>query len=191
MAEAARVRATIDDLMPLIERGEPFELVDGEIVRKASPDPVHGGTQAKLTELLGPLNRKPGPRGPGGWWIMTEVDTRYALTSEVFRHDAQGYRRDLHPERPTGFPVSAVPQWVCEILSASNARVDLVKKQRSLHAHRVGHYWVIDPAHETLTVLRWHEEAYLSVLTAGRGDAVRAEPFAEVEISIDDLLGYE
>ncbi len=160
-------------------------------MRKASPDPAHGASQAKLAEALGAFNRKPGPRGPGGWWIMTEVDTRYPLTGEVFRHDAQGYRRDLHPDRPRGFPVDAVPQWVCEILSSSNARIDLVKKQRSLHTHRVGHYWVLDPAHETLTVLRWHEEAYLSVLTAGRGDVVRAEPFSAVEISIDDLLGYE
>ena len=178
--------------MPLIMSGEPVELVDGELVRKASPDPAHGGAQAKLAWQLGPVNRKTGgPRGPGGWWIMTEVDTRYALTSEVFRHDAQGYRRDVHPDRPTGFPVDAVPQWACEILSSSNARIDLIKKQRTLHAHRVGHYWVIDPAHETLTVLRWHEEAYLSVLTAGRGDVVRAEPFGEIEVSIDELLGYD
>ena len=192
MAEPARRRATLDELMPLITNGEPFELVDGELLRKAAPDAVHGGAQAKITEQLGPMNRRPGgSRGPGGWWIMTEVDTRYALTGEVFRHDVQGYRRDRHPERPRGFPVDLVPQWACEILSSSNARVDLVKKQRSLHTHEVGHYWIVDPAHETLTVLRWHEEAYLSVLTAGRGDVVRAEPFGEVEISIDDLLGYE
>ncbi len=178
--------------MPLIEREEPFELVDGEIVQKASPTPAHGGSQAKLGALLDPINRKPGgPRGPGGWWIMTEVDTLYRLTGEVFRHDAQGYRRDVHAERPSGFPVDAVPEWACEILSPTTARIDLVKKQRTLHTHRVRHYWVIDPEHETLAVLRWHEEAYLSVLTAGRGDIVRAEPFAELEISIDDLLGYD
>ncbi len=192
MGEPARRRATIEDLIPLVASGQAFELVDGELVRKASPDAVHGGAQAKLGELLGPINRKTGgPRGPGGWWIMTEVDTHYPLSGEVFRHDAQGYRRELHPERPRGFPLAVVPQWACEILSSSNARVDLVKKQRTLHAHRVGHYWVLDPAHETLTVLRWHEEAYLSVLTAARGDVVRAEPFAEIETSIDDLLGYE
>lgn len=178
--------------MPLITKGEPFELVDGEIVQKASPTPEHGSSQAKLSAQLDPVNRKPGgPRGPGGWWIMTEVDTLYGLTGEVFRHDAQGYRRDKNPVRPSGFPTEVVPAWACEILSPSNARVDLVKKQRTLHTHRVGHYWVIDPAHETLTVLRWHDEAYLSVLTAGRGDVVRAEPFGEIDFSIDDLLGYE
>jgi len=178
--------------MPLIEKELPFELVDGEIVEKASPTSAHGTSQTKLGAILDPINRKPGgPRGPGGWWIMTEVDTRYRLTGEVFRHDAQGYRRDAHAERPTGWPVDVVPEWACEILSPTTARIDLVKKQRSLHTHRVRHYWVIDPEHETLTVLRWHEEAYLSVLTAGRGDVVRAEPFAEIEVSIDDLLGYE
>jgi Uma2 family endonuclease len=109
----------------------------------------------------------------------------------VFRHDAQGYRRDLHPARPGGFPVDAAPQWVCEILSSSNARIDLVKKQRTLHAHEVPHYWIVDPAHQTLTVLRWHSEAYLQILTAGRGDVVSPEPFTGLELSLDDLFGYE
>lgn len=66
-----------------------------------------------------------------------------------------------------------------------------MKKQRTLHAHRVEHYWIIDPAHQTLTVLRWHPEAYLVVLTAGRGDEVEAEAFAGVALSIDDLFGLE
>lgn len=77
MGHPAPRRATIADLLPLLERDEPVELVDGELLPKAAPDPAHGGSQAKLGEALGPFNRRPGgPRGPGGWWIMTEVDTR-------------------------------------------------------------------------------------------------------------------
>lgn len=96
------------------------ELVDGALVDKPGGDAAHGHGQAKVSELLGPFNRRPGgSRGPGGWWIMTEVDTRYPRTGEQFRHDVQGYRREVHPERPTGFPLDVVPQWACEILSAS------------------------------------------------------------------------
>lgn len=109
----------------------------------------------------------------------------------MFRHDAQGYRRDLWPDRPAGVPVDAVPQWVCEILSPSDAQIDLVKKQRTLHAHEVPRYWIVDPSHQTLTVLRWHPEAYLQILTAGRGEVVTPEPCAGLALSIDDLLGYE
>lgn len=183
-------RVTLEEFLPLVANGEPFELVDGELVRKANPTPEHGYDQAKIVESLGPMNRRTGgPRGPGGWWIMTEVDTHYAKTGEVFRHDIQGYRRDLHPERPTGCPCPHVPQWACEVLSPGSTRIDWIKKQRTLHAHAVPHYWVLDPREQTLTVLRHHPDAYLVVLTAQRGDVVRAEPFGEIELELDELLG--
>ena len=190
MGERSTRRITVDEFLPQIAQGERFELVDGEIIRKADPTPDHGLDQAKLVASLGPLNRRAGgPRGPGGWWIMTEVDTLYAKTGEVFRHDAQGYRRDLHPECPSGFPCLHVPQWACEVLSPGSARIDWMKKQRTLHAHGVPHYWLLDPREQTLTVLRHHPDAYLVVLVAQRGDVVRAEPFGEIEIENDELLG--
>ena len=67
----------------------------------------------------------------------------------------------------------------------------MVKKQRTLHQHGVPHYWILDPEHETLTVLRWAETAYLRVLDAGIGDVVRPEPFGDVEISVAELFGRE
>jgi Uma2 family endonuclease len=127
----------------------------------------------------------------GGWWIMSEVDVLYPKTTEVFRSDVIGYRRDRHDKCPEGHPVEARPEWVCEILSPSTARYDLVQKQRTLHLHQVPHYWIVDPEHSTLTVLRWSETAYLRVLDAGIGDVVRAEPFEEVEIDIAELFGQE
>jgi Uma2 family endonuclease len=181
---------SVEQFLPLIANGEPYELVHGEVVRKANPLPEHGAAQGKLLAGLDAFNRRVGgPRGPGGWWLMTEVDTVYAKTSEVFRHDAQGYRRDLHPERPTGFPCPHVPQWACEVVSPGNSRVDWIRKQRTLHAHQVPHYWLLDPREETLTVLRYHPDAYLVALTAQRGETVRAEPFGDIEIEMDELLG--
>ncbi len=183
-------RVTIAEFLPLIASGEPLELVDGEVVRKANPLPDHGSAQSKLSAILDPYSRRAGgPRGPGGWWILTEVDVGYSLTGEVFRHDVSGYRRDVHPERPSGFPCPDVPQWACEILSPGSTRTDWIKKQRTLHAHGVAHYWLVDPREGTLTVLRHHPDAYLVIVTAERGETVRAEPFGEVELEMDELLG--
>jgi Uma2 family endonuclease len=192
MAHPATRRVTVAEFLPLVANEEQLELVDGVVEKRAAPQPSHGLAQGKLTAVLDPYNRRPGgPRGPGGWWLMTEVDTLYARTEEVFRHDAQGYRLDLHSEMPTGFPCPVVPEWVCEILSPGSARVDWMKKQRTLHAHRVPHYWVIDPAAGLLTVLRHSPEGYVLALTAGKGDVVRAEPFDGIELAVGDLLGEE
>jgi Uma2 family endonuclease len=193
MNEPARRRATLEDLAILRDRGEAVELIDGEIVHKAMPKTEHGGAQITLGALLYPFMRKPGgPRGgPGGWWIVSEVDIWYPHTGEVFRHDVSGFRRERFPVRPTGLPVRERPDWACEILSPSTARNDIVKKQRTLHAHEVPYYWLLNPEHETLTVLRHGPDAYVNILNAGIEDIVRAEPFDAIELDVGELFGHE
>jgi Uma2 family endonuclease len=66
-----------------------------------------------------------------------------------------------------------LPEWTCELLSSSNKRIDLIQKKRIYHAHRVAHYWIVDPDLETLTVHRWHADGYLDVLPAERGQRLR------------------
>src|SRR5690606_32234684 len=89
-------------LLALSARGERVELVSGEIVRPTSPSPEHGVAQAGLMEVLAPFRRRSGGgSGPGGWWLMTEVEVAYT-GGDVYRHDAVGGRRDRHAERPEG-----------------------------------------------------------------------------------------
>jgi Uma2 family endonuclease len=183
--------ATYEDLARLRDEGRAVELIDGVIVEKAAPTAEHGSAQMKLGALLDPMHRRMGgPGGPGGWWLMTEVEVRYR-SGDVYRHDALGFRRELHPERPRGLPLDVRPDWVCEILSTSTARNDLVKKQRTLHHEKVPYYWLIDPQYETLSVLRWNETAYLKILDAGVDEVVRAEPFETIQIAIAELFGRE
>jgi len=180
--------ATMAELARLRDAGRAVEIVDGEIVEKAMPSPEHGSAQAALAFLLGPFRGGGGPERPGGWWLMTEVEVLYELDRQVYRHDAVGFRRDRHPSRPAGLPVTARPDWACEVLSTSTARVDTVKKQRVLHRHQVPHYWLVDPERETLTVLRWGADGYTNVLNAEVGEVVRAEPFESIEIAIEELF---
>src|SRR5690349_10694166 len=106
----SKVRATLEDLRRLVEQGLAVELIDGEIVPKASPTGRHGQGQAKLAEVLGPFHRRAGgPRGPGGWWILLETEVVYGKTEEVFRSDAIGLRRESHPEVPAEWPMRARP----------------------------------------------------------------------------------
>ncbi len=184
--------ATLDELAYLRDQGHVVELIDGEIVYKAMPTPAHGSAQSIVTGMLHGFNRRGGgPKSPGGWWIMTEVEILYPKTTEVFRHDIVGFRRDLHPTRPDEMPVRTRPDWACEILSPSTARNDVVKKQRTLHAHGVPHYWLVDPSNLLLSVLRWEPDQYRHALDAGVGDVVRAEPFDAIELDVGEIFGIE
>lgn len=70
------------------------------------------------------------------------------------------------PECPSGRPVRIRPDWVCEILSPSNEKRDLVDKMRTLHASAVPHYWVLNTEEKVLVVHRHSAAGYVVVLTA-------------------------
>lgn len=188
MSSAAPLRrATLEDFFAMPEDERFHELLDGVIVQKATPSFEHGDAQGAISHLLFPFRRPPGGPGPRGWWIGTEIEVQ--LAEHVCRPDVTGWRRERVPERPRGSPVRHVPDWTCEILSSSNKRIDLVRKKRLYHAHRVAHYWIVDPDLEILTVHRWHADGYLDVLAAERGQRVRAEPFDQIELSVGVLFG--
>ena len=120
--------------------------------------------------------------------MVTEVEVELEA-HEVYRPDVAGWRRDRLPELPDRAPMTVRPDWVCEILSASNARNDLVKKMRAYQRAELPHYWVVDPQAETLTVYRWTADGFLLVLAAERSERVRAEPFDAIELFVGALFG--
>jgi Uma2 family endonuclease len=189
MANAAKKLSTASDLAALGDA--QVEVVNGNVVEKAAPTAEHGDAQSFLAALIKlPFQRKPGSGGPGGWWILTEVEVEFE-THEVYRPDIAGWKRERVAERPKGRPIRTRPDWVCEVLSPSTAKNDLVDKLRTLHRCQVPHYWIADPEHETLTVLRWTPDGYLTALTAKRGDRVRAEPFEAIELDVGMVFGDE
>ena len=90
---------------------------------------------------------------------------------------------------PSGTLVTAIPDWICEIVSPSNASNDTVKKMRVYHQAKVSHYWLMSPMEQTLQVYRWTQGGFLLVLSAEREEKVRAEPFDGVEMPIGVFFG--
>lgn len=189
MTSAAKRHATVEDFLAIPEAERFHELVDGEIIRKADPTGEHGDSQSWVAGWLKlPFQRPPGRGGPGGWWIETEVEVQLA-TGDVVRPDVTGWRRDRVPERPVGSPAEHRTDWICEVLSPSNASHDRVRKLGLYHRVEVPHYWIADPREESLTVMRWSPDGYVTVLAARRGETVRAEPFDAIEIEVGTLFG--
>lgn len=152
------------------------EVIHGTIVEKPSPSAEHGGSQFAFGLVLGRrFQRRPGGRWPGGWWFGTEIEVEYE-THEIYLHDVVGWRRTTVPERPSGRPVRTRPDWVCEILSPSNAKRDVVDKFKVLHASEVPYYWIADPVERTLIVHRWESRGYLTILIRPVRRVLRARP---------------
>jgi Uma2 family endonuclease len=181
---------TVADLYAIPEDQRFHELIAGEIVPKAAPSGEHGTAQARLGAAIGAFDRRPAADGPGGWWLAIDVDVMFS-DHELYRPDLVGWRRDLVPDRPRGMPVSIRPDWVCEVMSPSNARQDRFVKLNAYHRFEVPHYWMIDPAEETLSIYRQTADGYLLVLAADAEQRVRAEPFDAIEIFVGALFGRD
>ena len=190
-ADEHQPRATAADLLAIPEHERFHEIIGGHLMRKAMPSGPHGLGQSQIvSQIGGPYNRRPGGRGPGGWWILTEVEVELE-PHEIYRPDVVGWRREHLPELPREPPIQVRPDWICEVLSRANARNDLVKKMRVYHRVGVPHYWIVDPDRETLSVHRWTPDGYLMALMAEPGNRVQAEPFGEVLLDVGALFGSE
>ncbi len=188
MGESSKRQAGPEDFFAIPEEQRFHELIDGELIEKAAPTGEHGGAQAGIVAaVLPPFQRPPGRGGPGGWWIMTEVEVR--LDAEIFRPDVAGWRRERSPERPRGTPIALRPDFVCEVVSDHNAKNDTVKKLRLYQRAGIPYYWLVDPRDGTLTVMRWSDAGYVTRLRAERGEVVRAEPFDSIELAVGTLFG--
>lgn len=183
--------AAAEDLFAIPDDERFHEIIGGELVRKAVPSAPHGRAQLRLGGRVSrAYDRRPGGRWPGGWWFATEVEVQLE-DHEIYRPDIAGWRRDRMPAVPKEVPIRMRPDWICEVLSRSNASNDTVKKMRTYHRAGVPYYWIVDPDDQTFTVYRWTPEGYLVAVAAQRGDRVRAEPLEAIEIKVDSLFAED
>jgi hypothetical protein len=185
VTEPARRPANYDDLVALGD-GVIGEIIAGEL--HASPRPA--GRHAVAGAALGGTLVPPfhfGDGGPGGWWILFEPEIH--LGNDVLVPDFGGWRRERMPNPPQDAFIDLRPDWVCEILSPSTARLDRIRKLPAYAAASVPHVWLIDPAAKTLEVLRLESGRWLVVGLHAGDDVVRAEPFDAIEVRLGRLWG--
>jgi Uma2 family endonuclease len=153
--------ATYEDLFDLPEY-VVGEIIYGRVVTHPRPAPKHAVAYSRLGgELFSPFDR--GRGGPGGWWILDEPEIH--LDGDILVPDLAGWRRERMPKLPETAWFDLAPDWLCEILSPSTARIDRTEKLPIYAKWGVAHVWLIDPDLRTL-------EAYENV--AGRWQLIAA-----------------
>jgi Uma2 family endonuclease len=106
---------------------------------------------------------------------------------QVVVPDLAGWRRERLPAVPDVPWLSLAPDWACEVLSPSTARIDRGRKLRIYAEAGVAWLWLVDPIEQTLEVLRLREAAWtIAAVHTGR-DVVGAEPFDAIELDLGEL----
>ena len=179
----SRSPATYEDLRALPEE-VIGELVEGTLFASPRPGAAHVLAASELGGVLhGPFHG--GRGGPGGWWILFEPEIH--LGSDVLVPDLAGWRRSRLPEIPDAAFFDLAPDWVCEILSPSTAKLDLQVKLPVYARAGVAHAWIVNPAFKTLEVFRLDSSRWTLVDVFSGTDVVRAEPFEAIELDLAPL----
>ena len=182
LVDTARRRATYEDLLRVPDN-LIAEIVDGELVTSPRPASPHAQVASAINQDLGPFSRRPGgPGGPGGWWILFEPELH--LGADILVLDLAGWRRERMPVLQNVPYFELAPDWVCEVVSPSTARIDRVRKMPIYAREQVGHLWLVDPIMHTLEVYRLEDQRWVVASTHGGAESVRAEPFETVELDM-------
>jgi Uma2 family endonuclease len=125
--------------------------------------------------------------GPGGWIILDEPELHLGDPVDILVPDLAGWRRETMPELPDAPFLTLRPDWACEVLSPSTAKVDRAEKLPIYAREGVPHVWLVDPELATLEIYRLDGGSYRLVHTWRDDDVCRAEPFDAIELPLGSL----
>lgn len=175
--------ATYEDLCKIPDRFVA-QIIHGQLIVQPRPAPKHALASSSLgEEVVGPFHK--GRGGPGGWWILDEPELH--LGFDILVPDLAGWRRERLPALPDTAYFETPPDWVCEVLSPSTAKMDRVDKLGLYASHGVAHAWLVDPDARTLEAFQLENGQWLRVAALKDDDAVSVVPFDAISFKLGAL----
>jgi len=160
------------------------EIINGRVVTHPRPAPRHARAYSSIGgAIFDPFDR--GQGGPGGWWILDEPEIH--LYGDILVPDLAGWRRERMPRLPDTAWFELAPDWVCEILSPSTARLDRTEKMPLYARWGVAHLWLVDPDLRTLEAYANHDGQWLLLATLSEADPVSLPPFDAITFDLSRL----
>jgi Uma2 family endonuclease len=162
MVALAEERMTVSEFLELeVEEGYIYELIDGDIMRRTSPNLEHQDASANLHFALMSFI-KPNKLGK----IYAAPMDVYLSPTDLVVPDlvfvAAGNPATLNPNRC----IVGVPDLIIEILSKGTQSLDRGIKMRQYRAAKVAEYWIVDPRLQSIEVYEWTDSGY-ELISAG------------------------
>ena len=173
MAESAHKPATYQDVLDA-PPDKVAEVVAGELYLSPRPRARHGLASMRLGAALdGSFS---GGKGPPTSWVFI-IEPELHLGDAVLVPDVAGWLISRYPAENEDLAFfSAPPDWVCEVLSPSTARLDRLRKLPLYAAQGVRYAWLVDTEARTLEAYRNESGRWLQLGVFGDDAKVKAEP---------------
>ena len=173
---------TVDDLyaMPESERGERYELIDGELFVTPAPTWRHQTVSSNLKRVIDAhvYAQRLG-------WVRDNLGVRvsertYVIPDAVF---VSRERRAIIG----AMELDGAPDLIVEILSPNTRRRDLLTKRALFARMGVREYWLIDPDALAVTVLVLEGSSFVELLPAESG-LLTSRVLPELSVRLADLF---
>lgn len=162
------------------------EIINGQLRTQPRPGWPHILAGARLgADIEGPYGR--GRGGPGGWWVVLEPEVHFVLDTEVTVPDLAGWRKERMPSPPEGHKIQVVPDWICEIFSASTKSTDREEKMPLYARYGVRFAWLVDPKTRTLEAYELFNATWKLLGLFRDDNRVCVAPFDAIAIRLLDL----
>lgn len=174
-------KMTYDELCQLPDDGVLYELLEGELVTRASPTPAHQQVVSRLSRLFAPVeDADHGTFYPGP---IDVVFDRYnmPLPDGIFVTAA---RQDI----VTGSGVLGAPDVVMEILSPTSMERDWSQKFATYQRFGVRSYWIVDLTAQQLHRFDLVGGRYAPEVLHGPADVLTSPMFPGVFLAVSRLF---
>ena len=161
------------------------ELIGGVLHELPMTSFGHGHIAGCILAALWPVYQVGSRRGGGGWWLQPENDF-VARGREVFRPDLLGWRKAQFPQPPPQQRARVVPDWVCEIMSPSTRRHDLITKRDAYARIGVRYRSYVDPDIRVLQTFELSRGRWIETGAYAEDDVAHAAPFQAAALPMAD-----
>lgn len=188
MSQARRI-ATYADIEAL-PRHVTGQIIAGQLYAHPRPRSRHARASSNLGALLMSIwnHDTHGPDDPGGWVLLDEPELH--LGADVLVPDIAGWRLERAQWSDDAAYIDIVPDWVCEVLSASTEVFDRSEKVPAYAHHGVKHVWLVDPDAKQLEVYELSAGVLRQVgPTYRQGSTLRAPPFEASSVELRRVWG--
>ncbi len=160
-----------------------YELLNGEIVKRSAPKPIHQKISKRLLRIVDNFVEK----RKMGEILYAPID--------VFLDEFNAPQPDLvfvskekehiiNDEKG----IIGIPDLVVEIISPSSVKRDRIDKMKLYHQFKIKEYWLIDPNNQTIEIYEYTEKAYELLSFAVETGKVKSNVLAKLKLDAKDIF---
>ena len=178
--EAIAERVSYEDYLKLPQKeGYSYEVLDGMLVKDPSPNVFHQRIVPRLWAILDSYFKT---ADPDGEVFIAPLDV--TLGSYTVVQPDLLYVSGKHSEIVCFERIDGAPDLVVEVISKPGAGKDRIRKKKIYQDSGIQHYWMIDPAEQTLECYSLRDGLYAFIAGGAGNDIVEHPEFEGLKLEL-------